>query len=180
MATTPNILTPKESLAAVEMGRDGKPTGGVTVSRSWYRYFDDLAKNAGSAGASGPAGPTGPSGPAGPPGSAGAAGASGAVGPAGPIGPVGTATAAAGAATLDARAGIITSEALTAATTYTLTLTNSFVTTNSIVYVNQTSVPAAAINLFDVTPNNGNVVIVVSMAALTGVVEITFLVINAS
>lgn len=49
-----------------------------------------------------------------------------------------TATAVAGAATLSQGAGFVTSEALTtaAAATYTLTLTNSFIDANTMVFAN--------------------------------------------
>lgn len=177
----PNILTPKESLASVEVGRDGKPTGGVTIARSWYRFFDDLGKNPGSEGPSGPAGATGPSGPSGPAGGAGAAGATGVTGPSGPIGPVGSAIAIGGAASINARAGIITSEALTGATTYTLTLTNTFILPSSIIFVTLTDSQGDQVTLVSVGPPIPNtVVIVVKMPALTGTVQITFLVMNAS
>lgn len=169
MAQSPQIPTPKAPIA----GSDGMPT------REWYRFFSQGSSSSGT-GATGPSGPAGPTGPQGPAGSAGAAGPTGATGPSGPIGPVGSATAIAGAASINARAGYITSEPLTAATSYTLTVTNTFVDTNSIVLVNQTDSAGVGVILVSVTPNLGNFVVVVSMAALTGTVKIGFIVINAS
>lgn len=90
----------------------------------------------------------------------------------------GTATAVAGAATLNTASGIVTSEALVAATTYTLTLTNSKVKTTSVVIVNQTNSAALPVTLTSVTPGSGSVVIVIGMAALTGTAKIAFVVFN--
>jgi|SRR5882724_6174973 len=90
----------------------------------------------------------------------------------------GSATAVAGAATLDQGSGVITSEALAAATTYTLTLTNSLILTTSTVLVNATDSDGLLVTLVSVTPAAGSVVIAVSMAALTGTVVISFAVFN--
>ena len=49
----------------------------------------------------------------------------------------GTATSTAGAATINAQTGLITTEALTTAAgaTYTMTLTNAYISVNSLVFV---------------------------------------------
>lgn len=96
-----------------------------------------------------------------------------------PSGGTGTATAVAGAATLDKAAGIVTSEALVAATTYTLTLTNHLIKVTSIVLVNVTDSTGTAVILSG-TPvvTASQVVVTVTMAALTGTVDITFAVFN--
>ena len=93
---------------------------------------------------------------------------------------MGSAIAIAGAASINARAGYITSEGLTTATTYTLTVTNTLVDTNSIVLVNQSNSSGTNTILVSVTPNLGNFVVTVSMASLTGTVKIGFIVINAT
>lgn len=90
----------------------------------------------------------------------------------------GTATATAGAATLNAQAGKITSEALTGATTYTLTLTNSYVKSTSQVLVTATNSANLLQTVDTVTEGSGSVVIVLSMAALTGTVIVRFAVFN--
>lgn len=95
-----------------------------------------------------------------------------------------TATASAGAATLSANCGTITSEALTtaAAAAYTLTLTNTVVLANSVVTVsvdngtNTQGIPS----LSTVTPTAGQVVIKIynvhASQALNGTLKIRFLV----
>jgi hypothetical protein len=97
-----------------------------------------------------------------------------------PVGPVGSGSAVAisGAATLNQDSGVITSEALIAATSYTLTLTNSNILSTSTVIVNQTNSANLPVTLASVTPASGSVVIVVGMAALTGTVKISFIVCN--
>jgi hypothetical protein len=88
-------------------------------------------------------------------------------------------TASGGAATLNGYAGAVTSEALVAATTYTLTLTNSKITANSIVLVQVIeSTGAANPIVHSVTPGAGSVAIVVSMASLTGTLLFNFIVAN--
>lgn len=87
-----------------------------------------------------------------------------------------SAIAASGAATLDALAGIITSESLTGATTYTLTLTNSFVDTTAAVLCTPFDGAATGVQIVSITPGTGSVVIVLAMAALTGTVTIPFVV----
>ncbi len=95
-----------------------------------------------------------------------------------------TASATAGAATLNAPAGIITSESLTTAAgaDYTLTLTNSFITATSAVLAsvgngtNTTGDPS----LFSVTPAAGSATIIVrnghATVALNGTLKISFIV----
>ena len=105
-------------------------------------------------------------------------------GPAGPTGPPGgvtghgAVTAVAGAATLNASSGVITSEALVAATSYTLTLTNSGIVSTSTVLATPYNSAALAVFIKSITPGSGQVVIVVGMAALTGTVVIPFVVVN--
>lgn len=86
----------------------------------------------------------------------------------------GTATAVAGAATLNTPSGIVTSEALTGATAYTLTLTNSLITANSVVLTTPVDSAGGAVTLTSVTPSAGSVVIVVAMPSLTGTVQFPF------
>jgi hypothetical protein len=64
-------------------------------------------------------------------------GATGAMGPTGPAAPSGSGavTAVAGAATLNTPSGIVTSEPLTSANSYTLTLTNNVIKSTSTVLV---------------------------------------------
>lgn len=90
----------------------------------------------------------------------------------------GTATATAGAATLNKVAGIVTSEALVAAVTYTLTLTNSFISASSVVMVVPIASTGIALPITSVTPGSGSVVIVVTSAALTGTIKFMFQVNN--
>jgi hypothetical protein len=96
----------------------------------------------------------------------------------------GTAAATAGAATLSKQTGTITTEALTTApaAAYTLTLTNTQVTTASKVFVsvdngtNTQGIPVVGL----VTPGSGSVVIKVynlhASQALNGTLKISFLV----
>jgi hypothetical protein len=94
-------------------------------------------------------------------------------------GPPGTATAVAGAATLNKYAGEVTSEALVAATTYALTLSNSLIVVGSIVLVNVTeSTGAAGVTLLSKAITAGQIVIDVSMAALTGTLKFDFIIAN--
>lgn len=93
-----------------------------------------------------------------------------------------TATATAGAATLNALGGVVTSESLSTAAggTYTLTLTDSFIAATSRVFVSigkgtdTTGVPTIA----TVTPGSGSVAIVVqnihASAALNGTITFMF------
>lgn len=91
---------------------------------------------------------------------------------------VGTQTAVAGAATLNKLAGIITSESLSTATTYTLTLTNSFIASTSVVLVTTWNSAAADTFVKSVTAGSGSVTIVLGFASLTGTVVIAFAVHN--
>lgn len=90
----------------------------------------------------------------------------------------GTTTAVSGAATLNKLAGCVTSEALVAATAYTLTLTDSLIASTSTVFVNQTNSASLPVTLASVTPSTGQVVVVIGMAALTGTAKICFNVAN--
>lgn len=92
-----------------------------------------------------------------------------------------TATAAAGAVTLHAQAGIITTEALSTAAgaTYTLTLTNSFINASSVVLVSpdkasSTGTPCLAY----VTPGANTATIVIqnihSATAFNAAIKIAF------
>jgi len=100
----------------------------------------------------------------------------------------GTATSTAGAATINTQSGLITTEALVtaAAATYTMTLTNSSITANSIVLVTvgkgtaTTGEPAVHF----VTPAAGSCVILIrnnaAAAALNGTIKIGFMVENVA
>ena len=95
----------------------------------------------------------------------------------------GTATAAAGAATLNAESGVITSESLTtaAAAEYTLTLTNSKVAAGDVVVASVATGTntKAPIYVTEVVPAAGSVVIKVrndNAAALDGTIKIAFVV----
>lgn len=79
-----------------------------------------------------------------------------------------TTVASAGAATLNTPAGKVTSEALIAATSYTLTLTNSTISATSIVTVTATNSANLPVTISTITEGSGSVVIVLGMAALTG------------
>lgn len=100
----------------------------------------------------------------------------------------GTSTSAAGAVTLNTRAGVITTETLTTASqaVYTLTITNSTVTTTDIVTAsatngtNTTGIPVVT----QVTPGAGTLVIKVANATTTttpfgGTLKIAFEVFKA-
>lgn len=94
----------------------------------------------------------------------------------------GTATAAAGAATLNAFSGKVTSESITtaAAASYTLTITNSKIKATDIVFASvaygTSTTGEPAINR--ITPANGSVVIIVrneaAAAALNGSIVVSF------
>lgn len=98
-----------------------------------------------------------------------------------------TATATAGAATLNKRAGVVTSESLTTAagSDYTLTLTNSTIAATDIVLVSITNGTntTAPIYVHTVTPGSGSVAIKVrnangSATALNGTIKIAYLVVS--
>ena len=89
---------------------------------------------------------------------------------------------AAGAATLNAQHGTITSESLTTAagSDYTLTLTNSFVSTSSriMVSLDDGTNSTAPIYVRKVTPGSGSATIVVrnghTSSALNGTIKLSF------
>lgn len=95
----------------------------------------------------------------------------------------GTATASAGAATLNNRFGVITSEALTTAqdASYTLTVTNSQIAATDMVFVsvaNGTNSQGTTV-VTKVTPAAGSLVIIVtnkhaSAVALNGTLKIAY------
>jgi hypothetical protein len=89
-------------------------------------------------------------------------------------------TAVAGAATLNAPNGVITTEALVAATTYTLTLTDSVIKSTSTVIpvASNATGGVAPPTVRSITEGNGSVVIVFGMAALTGTFQVRFAVFN--
>ncbi len=91
-----------------------------------------------------------------------------------------TATAVSGAATLNATYGQVTSEALSTATSYTLTLTDSFILAASLVEFWATTSTGATtgVQVASVTPAAGSVVAVFAMASLTGTLKIGFRVYN--
>lgn len=100
----------------------------------------------------------------------------------------GTVTAAAGAATLNKMAGVVTSEALTTAqnATYTLTLTNNRIEADDLVFTslaNGTNTQGTPV-VTRVTPAAGSVVILVknmhdAAQALNGTIKVTFWVVKA-
>ncbi len=92
----------------------------------------------------------------------------------------GAQTAVAGAATLNTQAGTITTEALTGATTYTLTLTNSKIVAGSTVLVMTSDATSAVVppTVISITPATGSVAVVFAMSALTGTFKIRFAVFN--
>lgn len=89
-------------------------------------------------------------------------------------------TAVAGAATSAASNVVVTSEALVAATTYTLTLTDAKVATTSIVQCTVwTSTGAATgVQLKSIINSAGSVAIAVGMAALTGTLKFNISIFN--
>ena len=100
----------------------------------------------------------------------------------------GTATSTAHAATINNQTGVVTTEALTTAagSTYTFTLTNSYITADSVVQVSvgkgtaTTGVPVVAW----VTPASGSAVIILqnihASAALNGTITLAFSVLNVA
>lgn len=94
----------------------------------------------------------------------------------------GTATSTAGAATINAQTGLVTTEALTtaAAATYTFTLTNSAITTGSIVLVTvgKGTATTGEPSVHFVTTAAGSCVILIrnnaAAAALNGTIKIGF------
>ena len=93
----------------------------------------------------------------------------------------GSATAVAGAATLNTLAGQVTSESLSSATTYTLTLTNSQIKSTSTVLVTGYPNPITSLWLISgISPANGSVTISLAnlTAPFTGTLQINFAVFN--
>ena len=90
----------------------------------------------------------------------------------------GAVTAVAGAALLNTVSGTVTSEALTSATTYTLTLSDNLINSTSKILVNATDSAGQPVTLTSITPGSGTASIVVGMPALTGTVLITFAIQN--
>ncbi len=98
----------------------------------------------------------------------------------------GVATSTAAAATINEQSGVITTEALTTAgdADYTFTLTNSFITATSKVFVSvgKGTATAGAPAVAWVTPGAGSVVIIIRntspSVALNGTIEISFLAFN--
>lgn len=99
----------------------------------------------------------------------------------------GTATSTAGAATITAQTGVITTEALTTAAgaTYTMTLTNKLINASSIVTAvvgNGTNTVCGLVPI-TVTPGAGSAVMIFQnpgLTALNGTVKIGFTVFNLS
>lgn len=96
-----------------------------------------------------------------------------------------SATATAGAATLNSLNGVITSESITTAgaAEYTLTLTNSFITANSVILCSSglgTSTNGTP-GIGSVTPGAGSAVITVtnlSASAFNGTIKINFVIVG--
>jgi hypothetical protein len=93
----------------------------------------------------------------------------------------GTATASAGAATLNATAGLITSESVTTAAgaTYTLTLPHNQIAATDLVFASVTTAGTGTPAVTKVTPAGGSLVIVVqnihASAAFNNTLKIAFL-----
>jgi hypothetical protein len=92
----------------------------------------------------------------------------------------GAQTAATGAATLNQGSGVITTEALVAATTYTLTLTNSLIVATSTVIAIASDATGAVVppTVTSIVEGSATVTIVFAMLALTGTFKIRFAVFN--
>ena len=98
----------------------------------------------------------------------------------------GTATSTAGAATINAQTGVITTEALTtaAAATYTMTLTNSYIKAGSVVQVSLGKGTATAgfpvVTWVTTSASTATIIIqnVAAAAALNGTITIAFNVLN--
>lgn len=96
----------------------------------------------------------------------------------------GTATSTAAAATINAAAGVITTESLTtaAAAVYTFTLTNSFIAAGDIVLAMVSTTGTGTPVVAEITPAAGSAVIVIqnihASAALNAVLKIGFVVIK--
>lgn len=99
----------------------------------------------------------------------------------------GTATSTAAAATINAQAGVITTEALTTAAgaTYLMTLTNSYINSGSIVNVSvgRGTATGAGLTPLAVTPGTGTCAILLKNpdgSAVNGTMKIAFSVLNLS
>ena len=91
----------------------------------------------------------------------------------------GTATAVSGAATLNASSGVVTSESLSTATTYALTLTNSAIKATSVVLAQATeNTSPAAVTLKSTVVTAGQVVLSFTMSSYSGTLGISFAVFN--
>lgn len=99
----------------------------------------------------------------------------------------GTATATAGAATLNAESGVVTSESITtaAAASYTLTITNDKIKATDMVMASVAMGTATTGEpvISRVTPANGSLVIIVrnnaAAAALNGTIKVSFVAFKA-
>jgi hypothetical protein len=81
--------------------------------------------------------------------------------------------------TINSSGGIATSESLSSATTYALTLINSAVVASSNILVVAYTGSATLATVTNISPSNGNVVINLAFSAsYTGTVKINFLVSN--
>ena len=87
-------------------------------------------------------------------------------------------TAVAGAATSTAPNVFVTSEALVAATSYTLTLTDALITATSILQVAAWNGLSTGAQVTDITPGSGSATIALAFAALTGTVKINVSIFN--
>jgi hypothetical protein len=83
-----------------------------------------------------------------------------------------------GAATLNQGSGVVTSQALTAATTYALTLTNSRILATSTILLTLSNSAGLVTWPVTIVCSAGSAVITMGMAALTGTVVIAFAVVN--
>lgn len=45
---TPTIPTPREHIGDLEIGADGKPTGKITATRSWWRFWSGVGAASGT------------------------------------------------------------------------------------------------------------------------------------
>ena len=88
------------------------------------------------------------------------------------------AAAVSGAATMNAQNGIVTSEALTDATSYVLTLTNDLIQTTSTVVVCPFNGDTTGVQIVSVVPATGSVTITLAMATFSGQVTVPFTVSN--
>ena len=87
-------------------------------------------------------------------------------------------TAVAGAATSAAPNVVVTSEALVAATSYALTLTDALIAAASIVQVSAFKTGGGIVTVTNVVPGSGSVAITATMAALTGTITFMISILN--